>query len=495
MRSPFQHLPFRSGRPKVRLIGHAFWATFASCAVLTGCGTVVSHHDTQPGTLGKQFDGLYETTWTLPALGGTYSGLIASKSEGGAFRANSRPGVVSKSVGGVRGLLAEWFGGRAMRGGAFIHWTGDVHTTSGRLTGELLTPFGRMRTEGDFSTGEVELYQSRTDERLGSLRLESAGGAGNTGSDFRILNTEIRDALSAHLYDPDLMQDRGLRRFLGRIEWVSTWARDDLEYAFAFFVAARDLPFSHVGLERPNKDQQNRETGEQLPPRVTVIDGGGALLRIPSFAVDVSAIDGAFEKIASINPDSLVIDLRDNVGGTYVSLRVASYLLEKETIVGALFRGSAREDVLAGKWEAFPRVSRVESITALDRMLDEHGAVVGVARPAASSSYRGPVIVLTNDRTASACEPIVELLKRTGRALIVGETTAGAMLSSRRFELGQGWRLVLPAADYVTAEGLRLEGRGVTPDIHATSGDALGTAIQRLNSPPIAVVTARSPTP
>ena len=46
------------------------------------------------------------------------------------------------------------------------------------------------------------------------------------------------------------------------------------------------------------------------------------------------------------------------------------------------------------------------------------------------------------------------------------------MLSNRTFDVGQGWILQLPVSDYLTADGRRLEGRGVEPDVRATSEDA-----------------------
>ena len=46
------------------------------------------------------------------------------------------------------------------------------------------------------------------------------------------------------------------------------------------------------------------------------------------------------------------------------------------------------------------------------------------------------------------------------------------MLSSDSFDVGQDWVLSLPVSDYVTAEGRRLEGRGVEPDVKVKSNDA-----------------------
>ncbi len=153
------------------------------------------------------------------------------------------------------------------------------------------------------------------------------------------------------------------------------------------------------------------------------------------------------------------------------SLRVATHLLERPADAGVLFRRHARRDVLAGRLHRFPRISNVATVEQLRRLMVEHGAVVGRVEPA-DRRYAGQVAVLINRRTASACEPLVALLQGVGRATLVGERTAGAMLSSKAFEVGQGWVLYLPVSDFLTADGRRLEGRGVPPDVKCNSSDA-----------------------
>ena len=49
----------------------------------------------------------------------------------------------------------------------------------------------------------------------------------------------------------------------------------------------------------------------------------------------------------------------------------------------------------------------------------------------------------------------------------------GAILAAVPHAIGDGWVLVLPEADYYTAEGIRLEGRGVEPDVRTPWREAL----------------------
>ncbi|PKL96266.1 MAG: hypothetical protein CVV18_02430, partial [Gammaproteobacteria bacterium HGW-Gammaproteobacteria-8] len=112
--------------------------------------------------------------------------------------------------------------------------------------------------------------------------------------------------------------------------------------------------------------------------------------------------------------------------------------------------------------------------------LDQDGGLRGQVQPRLPR-YEGPVWVLIDGNTGSASEPLVWHLQHAG-ARLVGEPTAGAMLSSSRFEVGNGWWLILPVADYYTAEGKRLEGHGVRPDHSSKSGEALDTALALIRS-------------
>jgi carboxyl-terminal processing protease len=130
----------------------------------------------------------------------------------------------------------------------------------------------------------------------------------------------------------------------------------------------------------------------------------------------------------------VIIDLRGNPGG-----------------VGALTRGIAS-------------------------MLFAHPASLGVAKMryetreyafpgTGDSAYTGTVIVLVNELSASSSEVFAGGLQALGRALIVGVTTAGAVLPSIRVPLRSGGALVHPISDFRTPKGTILEGRGVVPDV------------------------------
>jgi carboxyl-terminal processing protease len=79
-------------------------------------------------------------------------------------------------------------------------------------------------------------------------------------------------------------------------------------------------------------------------------------------------------------------------------------------------------------------------------------------------TYDKPVVALINDGARSGKELLAYSLKTSGRAPLVGVTTAGAVLAGKLFPLDKRTALYLAVADG-TVGGVRLEGVGVKPDI------------------------------
>jgi carboxyl-terminal processing protease len=75
--------------------------------------------------------------------------------------------------------------------------------------------------------------------------------------------------------------------------------------------------------------------------------------------------------------------------------------------------------------------------------------------------------VLVDAQSRSAAELTPAALQEARRAVIVGTPTAGAVLISQETRLADGGRLTLSRADFVTSGGVRLEKRGVIPDVVA----------------------------
>lgn len=79
-------------------------------------------------------------------------------------------------------------------------------------------------------------------------------------------------------------------------------------------------------------------------------------------------------------------------------------------------------------------------------------------------TFHGHTILLVDRHTASAAEMIVAFARENSLATIVGEPTAGRLLSATSVKVGNGYRLALPTGAYYTWKGSVLEGTPIAPD-------------------------------
>jgi len=78
--------------------------------------------------------------------------------------------------------------------------------------------------------------------------------------------------------------------------------------------------------------------------------------------------------------------------------------------------------------------------------------------------FHGRIVLLVSRHTASAAEMIVAFARENKLASIVGEKTAGRLLSATSVKVGNGFRLALPTGAYHTWKGALLEGTPIDPD-------------------------------
>jgi carboxyl-terminal processing protease len=89
--------------------------------------------------------------------------------------------------------------------------------------------------------------------------------------------------------------------------------------------------------------------------------------------------------------------------------------------------------------------------------------------------YGRPLVVLINGGSRSAKEVFSAIIKKSKRAKLVGQTTAGNVLGTFPMRVADWAYLEIPMVD-VKIDGKRLEGSGVEPDIRVEPEfDATGT--------------------
>jgi carboxyl-terminal processing protease len=160
--------------------------------------------------------------------------------------------------------------------------------------------------------------------------------------------------------------------------------------------------------------------------------GGVGYIRFNVFAVPVLEKFCAALREMSDAP-AVVIDLRGNRGGVLTMIQGMGSLL-------------ATRDAIFGEMRT-----------------REGGALFRIAP--ARHPYRGALAVLIDEESQSASEMFASGLQESGRAVLVGSTSAGATLPSVAKELPTGAILQYAFADFVSPYGRVLEGQGVRPDI------------------------------
>ena len=448
--------------------------------LLTGCATVVPFEHQRAGLRDGTPHGIYTYAFHAPSTG-TLHGRLAAEPTRAGFRANTRPHTLGQLLGGAAGWWVNVCGLTGLPAGVLVRWESTSPDADRPGKGAFRTPVRNFRTVWGARSEPVELRDAVTGQCQALLQLEPADGSAPAAPDFAGLTAQIESLLTQYLFDEQMLAEPGMQSFLKHLRTTASLAQDETEYWMGFQLAARHLTFSHLGLYRQSDPPLAERLAQLAAPvpgqRMTLYEEDSVLtLRITDFAAeDYDEIDRAFVEIGQMQPSALIVDLRGTPGGTYTSLRVAAHLIDQPAPAGVLFGRAARPRVLAGDLGAFPRVTALSSVDDLRRLLAEHGAVVGWIEPAAPY-YDGPVVLLIDRQTASAAEPLAACLQELGRATLIGEPTAGAMLSTQTFELADGWRLTVPTADYITAKGVRLDSRGVQPDQRSDSTKARAAA-------------------
>lgn len=81
------------------------------------------------------------------------------------------------------------------------------------------------------------------------------------------------------------------------------------------------------------------------------------------------------------------------------------------------------------------------------------------------NAYTGKVVILTDELSGSASEQFAAGMQETGRAFVIGKTTAGEDMDADVKKLPNGAYLIYPAGQPRTPKGVVIEGRGVIPNL------------------------------
>lgn len=146
------------------------------------------------------------------------------------------------------------------------------------------------------------------------------------------------------------------------------------------------------------------------------------------------------KELEEANPDGLVLDLRDNMGG-YVN---------------------AALDVCSQFLDSGLPVVEIQSRDGVE-----------VRATVSASHEMRPMLVVINGHTASSAEIVTACLQDYRRALVVGERSFGKGSVQNMHEFNSGGCLKFTTARYTSPEGRVIDGKGLEPDVSLNEREIL----------------------
>jgi carboxyl-terminal processing protease len=176
-----------------------------------------------------------------------------------------------------------------------------------------------------------------------------------------------------------------------------------------------------------------------------VLPSGFGYIRFSNFLGNLqSGIVAEIEKMK--DTPGMIIDLRNNGGGSGdMSANLLSrFFKDKQTGMKTLTRSGKPISVFF-----YP-------LTRMEEEIDGIG----------DKAYTKPVVVLTNESSASAAEIFSSMMKESKRATLIGQRTCGCLLGYFGLaDVPGGAQMAYSEIGFVTKTGGRVEGDGVIPDI------------------------------
>lgn len=458
-----------------------FLVLCASSGAFTSCSA-------QPVPNNERIDGKWFVNFAHKDIGQTRT-LLEFESEGDEFTAYSRKNADRDILGGWKSFLARTFT-KSLKNGSILRIESGVYkegTDTLHLAGRLVTPMG------DFSF----LGHIVNDKLFATLSTTGRGDIGIISGNREIPKLPLEDypelfrstvSLTENkIYNREMLQSTEWSDYVAHMEKTTPKLQDDLEMVFAFFYRASALPFSHYTLMKPMQEKEWNDHSESKTKHLLLEEKNveTAYLKISSFGGTDQEVDSMFEIIIQKNYENLIVDLRNNSGGSVeAGMAFATSVIDTTTFGGVFLTqkwfNNNDEIPSISEYENFPHFTEANYDLIIDGIHNTEGLCLKIIPK--ERVYKGRLFILTNGNTASTCEPIVYELKKQNRAIIIGEKTAGAMLNGEVFGLENGFKMFIPTADYYTSDGYRIDKKGVAPNIETEKEDALNAALEKVEA-------------
>lgn len=304
------------------------------------------------------------------------------------------------------------------------------------------------------------------------------------------VSDSISQLMSTYHYNPKELSTNEYLDLERKVTGLAKTAQTKQEFVNGFNKFWKDGPFSHVTL---NLTEKNANEMAEFLDTMRVGNQSVSLQWIKKTAIlTVNTMMGidtkervfeAYREIAKNETESLIIDLRNNTGGTFAGMPLIGHVLT-DTIDAGIFvsrkwwQNNTREPKLEDvqnltPWKGWSLMSFWNDI--------QEAPLTRVQFTPMHPHFDSPVYVLINKKSASATEFTVDAFAHEEKVTIIGQTTAGEMLSQKMFDLPHGFQLSLPIAEYYSTRIGRIEGKGVKPDIVIDQSVAMDLAISLIN--------------
>lgn len=272
---------------------------------------------------------------------------------------------------------------------------------------------------------------------MDSMNIDSEGQYSGIGVTISTANTGVGIVvLDVNELGPAFEEGMLAGDRIVRVNDLDVTFEDDLSYVAS---VVRGQVGTDVEIEVIREDADinpvfiiTRRVVNSIDVQGEVLEGDTGYIKIKSFTQDSpEEFIETFNRLIETGMDSLIIDLRDNPGGSLYSVVYIADLLMKDGIITyTVDREGNREDYEAG------------------------GAGVDL-----------PMVVLVNEYSASASEMLSGALRDNGLATVVGTTTFGKGLVQGVYDLDDGSGLRVTIAKYYTPSGVCIQDIGIVPDV------------------------------
>jgi len=274
-----------------------------------------------------------------------------------------------------------------------------------------------------------------TKEEMEEFKTETRGNYVGIGI-YMYLNTEDNTVVVLYPIENSPAEKAGILTgdIIKKVDGVEYTGEDFEE--ISTYIKGEEGTKVKIEVERNGKRLEfevERKTVDLYPIKSEVLEGNIGYINISSFDSGCAKeFKETFNELNKNNLKGLIIDVRNNGGGIVSeTLKIAEYALEKNDVI----------------------------LITKDKQGNKE-----IEKSKKSPIIKMPIVILTNEATASASEILVAALKENDKATVVGEKTYGKGVIQELLTLSDGSGIKITTEEYYTPNENKINKIGIEPD-------------------------------